>query len=105
MLWNDVIELVGETPGENTMGDPITNKTYREVFANEKGIRQSEFYQAHAAGLKPSIMFEISKIDYNDEKKIRVNKKQIYNIIRTYPTKNEKMEIICEGMVNKNGNA
>lgn len=101
MLWNDVIELVSEIPGENSMGDPIVIKDYKEVFANEKGIRQSEFYQAMATGLKPSLMYEISKHDYNEEKQIRVNKEKLYNIIRTYPTKNERLEIVCEGLVNE----
>ena len=98
MLWNDVIELVKEVPGENDMGDSIVIREYKEVFANEKGIRQSEFYQAMANGLKPSLMYEISKFDYEGEKQIRVNNK-LYNIIRTYPVKNEKLEIVCEGLV------
>lgn len=101
MLFNEVIELTKETSSENAIGDPIMTKEYREVFANEKGIRQSEFYQAHAVGLKPSLMYEISKFDYDGEKEIRVNKKDLYNVIRTYPTKNEKLEIVCEGLVNK----
>ena len=100
MLWNDVIELVKEASGENEMGDPITTLEYREVFANKKGIRQSEFYQAHATGLRPSIMYLISEFDYNDEKQIRVDKDKIYNIIRTFPTKNERLELVCEGLVN-----
>ena len=99
MLWNDVIELVKEVPGENDMGDSIVVREYKEVFANEKGIRQSEFYQAMANGLKPELMYEISKFDYEGEKQIRVNKEKLYNVIRTYPTKNERLEIICEGLV------
>lgn len=101
MLFKDVIELVGEKDGENAMGDPITVPTYREVFANKKGIRQSEFYQAHAAGLKPELMYEISEHDYEGEKQIRVDYTKLYNIIRTYPAKDERLELICEGMVNK----
>ena len=101
MLWNDVIELVKETPGENSMGDSITTLEYREIFANEKGIRQSEFYQAMANGLKPSLMYEISKFDYEGEKQIRVDGDRFYNIIRTYPTKNENLELVCEGLVSR----
>lgn len=99
MLWNDVIELVKEVPSENVMGDPIVTKEYKEVFANEKGIRQSEFYQAMANGLKPSLMYEISKFDYDGEKQIRVDKEKLYNVIRTYPAKNERLELVCEGLV------
>lgn len=101
MLFNDLIELVKEVPGENATGDAITTLEYRKVFANEKGIRQSEFYQAMANGLKPSLMYEISKFDYEGEKQIRVCGDRLYNIIRTYPTKNENLELVCEGLVSR----
>ena len=103
MLWTDVIELVIETSGKNDIGDAIKQPTYRKVFANEKGIRQSEFYQAAATKLRPEIMYEIRKVDYAGEKKIRVNKTKLYNIIRTYPVKNEMLELVCQGLVNNAG--
>ena len=101
MLFNDVIELVREVHGENAMGDPIVYPEYKEVYANKKGVRQSEFYQAHAVGLKLELMYEISEFDYEGEKQIRVGKTTLYNIIRTYPAKNERLELICEGLVSK----
>lgn len=96
--WSDVVELVGETFTENDMGDIIPNESRSKVFANKKSIRQSEFYQAQATGLKPAIAFEIHSAEYGEQEKLLYNKKT-YNIIRTYD-KGEFIELICEGAVN-----
>ncbi len=103
MMWRDVIDLVAETTSENELGDIITVSTNRQVFANKKSIRQSEFYQAQATGLKPELMFEIRYMEYEEEKKIEYNNK-LYSVIRTYTKNDETIELICEGVVN-NANA
>jgi SPP1 family predicted phage head-tail adaptor len=98
MLFRDVINLVAVTTGENSMGDVIETETTRQVFANKKSIRQSEFYQAAATGLKPELMFEIRSIEYAEEQKLQYNGKT-YTIIRTYSKNDELIELICSGMV------
>lgn len=98
MLFRDVITLKGITYGENDIGDPIKIPTSREVYANRKSIRQSEFYQAMATGLKPEIMFEIRSVEYKGETKLEYAGKD-YTIIRTYD-KGEIMELVCQGLVN-----
>ena len=85
------------------MGDLIDTETEKQVFANKKSIRQSEFYQASAQGLKPEIMFEIREIDYADELKLIFDGKG-YNIIRTYAKNGEIIELICNRLVNTNAN-
>jgi len=98
MLFRDVIKLISITPGGNEIGDPIEISTERQVFANKKSIRQNEFYQAAASGLKPEIMFEIRSVEYQGEKKLEHETKE-YNIIRTFD-KGEITELICSGLVN-----
>ena len=100
MLFKDVINLISITHSENSMGDIISTPVEKEVFANKKSIRQSEFYQAQASGLKPELMFEIREIDYNDEQKLKYNDKD-YNIIRTHSKNGEIIELICNRLVNK----
>lgn len=100
--WRDVLYLISVTFTENSMGDAISVTDKRIVFTNKKSIRQSEFYQAQANGLKPEIAFEIRSIEYDGESKLEFNNKK-YQIIRTYD-KGEFTELICEGVVN-NGNA
>jgi SPP1 family predicted phage head-tail adaptor len=103
MMWRDVIDLVAETTSENELGDIITVPTKRQVFANKKSIRQSEFYQAQSTGLKPELMFEIRYMEYEGEKKIEYTNK-LYSVIRTHTKNDEVIELVCEGVVN-NANA
>ncbi|HSQ88095.1 phage head closure protein [Romboutsia sp.] len=97
--FDDVLELINITYGQNSIGDTIKTKTYTEIFGTRKSIKQSEFYQAQSTGLKPELSFEINSFEYNDEKYARYNNKE-YNILRTYQKSIDKLEIVLEGVVN-----
>ena len=98
MYFSDKIELIAITVTENSMGDMIETETKTEVFANRKSIRQSEFYQAAATGLRPEIMFEVWSEEYSNQPKLKYGNK-LYTIIRVYD-KGERTELICQGLVN-----
>jgi len=100
MLFRDVIKLISVTTTENSLGDVIETPIEREVFADKQSIRQSEFYQAAATGLRPELMFVIRTIEYNGETKLKYNGKE-YTIIRTYDKDGELTELICQGVVNR----
>lgn len=102
--WSDVIYFDTEsTSVENGMGDVIVVPGKpRMVFANKKSVRQNEFYQAQALGLRPELMFEIRSFEYTGEEKLEFDDHE-YSIIRTYD-RGETIELICQGAVN-NGNA
>ena len=100
--WSDVVNLIEQTYTENSTGDTISTEKITKVYANKKSIRQSEFYQANATGLKPELLFEIHSIEYGDQDRLGYNSKK-YDIIRTYD-KGEFIELICQGVVN-DGNA
>ena len=100
MLFRDVVKLISVTVTENDMGDIIETPVEREVFADKQSIRQSEFYQAAATGLRPELMFVVRSIDYEGEPKLKYNGKK-YAIIRTYDKDGELTELICQGVVNK----
>ncbi len=100
MLFKDVISLITITTTENELGDTIEVPTERQVFADKQSIRQSEFYQAAATGLRPELMFVVRSIDYNQEPKLKHGDKT-YTIIRTYDKDGELTELICQGVVNK----
>lgn len=99
MLFRDIVKLISVTVTENDMGDIIETPVEREVFADKQSIRQSEFYQAAATGLRPELMFVIRSIDYEGEPKLKYNGKE-YTIIRTYDKDGELTELICQGVVN-----
>jgi SPP1 family predicted phage head-tail adaptor len=100
MLFRDVVKLINITTAENDMGDIIEETNEREVFADKQSIRQSEFYQAAATGLRPELMFVVRSIDYNDEPRLKYNGKE-YTIIRTYDKDGELTELVCQGVVNR----
>jgi SPP1 family predicted phage head-tail adaptor len=87
-------------PGENDLGDPIKVPQKNDyIFAEEKSVRQSEFYQAAANGLRPEIVLEVNTFEYNGEPMLEYNGKT-YDIIRTFKKDNEKIELVCQGVVN-----
>lgn len=98
MMWRDVIQLVTATHSVNEYGDAVQTDTLVSAFANKKAIRQSEFYQAHATGLKPELMFEIRSVDYNEQQELIFNAKR-YQVIRTYTKNDEIVELVCTGLV------
>lgn len=81
-MWNDVIEL-GKSIESIEFSEVIKKIEWREVFANKKSIKQSEFYQAATIGLKPEILFEVYSVEFNEDEKVRYNGKE-YSILRTY---------------------
>lgn len=100
MRWIDIVNLVAIVNGENSVGDPVTTETPRQVFANKKSIRQSEFYQAAATNLKPEIMFEIRSIEYAGEKILEYENKS-YSIMRTFSKNGEILELTCASLINR----
>lgn len=82
------------------MGDVITEKKYRKTYAAKKSIRQSEFYQANATGLRPELTFILWTREYKGEKYLKYGGKE-YTIIRTFEPNSEEIELVCQGVVNR----
>lgn len=98
MYFSDKINLVTIATTENSMGDMVESVTKIEVFANKKSVRQSEFYQSAATGMRPELMFEVWTDEYSGQPRIEFGSVP-YTVIRTYE-KNEITELVCQGMVN-----
>lgn len=95
MMWRDVLSLIPTIEGRDSYGEEVgVDGEPREVFANRKSVRQTEFYQALAAGLKPEIVFEIREQEYEGEKKAR-HEGTDYHVIRTYSRNGEVLELVC----------
>lgn len=93
MLWRDVGYLIPVTTGFGDFGSAIeVDGKPIEVYGNKKSVRQSEFYQAAAVGMKPELVFEMMCTDYNDEPKVRIEE-TTYHVVRTYSKNGEKLEI------------
>lgn len=99
MLFKEIISLIKIVDTENVIGDVIGIEVKKMVYADKQSIRQTEFYQSAATGLRPEIMFVVRTEDYEHEPKLEY-KKKTYTIIRTY-NKGEFTELVCQGLVNK----
>jgi len=53
-LQNLKIKLVSITVTDDDIGNQVETETTNEVWAEETGVRQSEFYNAAVTGLKPT---------------------------------------------------
>jgi len=85
------------TVTEDAIGNQVQTETTTEVWAEETGIRQSEFYNAAVAGLKPERTFVIWANEYSGQTKIEAAGVK-YKLIRAYnnPSKSEMIELVCE---------
>lgn len=98
MLWRDIAYLCKEVEKLDRLRKPYKVYEKHEVFVNEKGVKRNEFYQASAQGYRPELCVEIRAVDYNRETHIEYDG-VMYRIIRSYPVKNECLELICQSLV------
>ena len=103
MYWRDIVFLCTETTTLDAFRKPQTtlNPT-KKIFCNEKGVKRAEFYQAHGQGIKAELCIEVKNGEYENETHLQY-KEKMYRIIRTYPVKNECIELICTALVVQNG--
>lgn len=92
---SEVINLVTEVHTQDENGVFQTEESKRQVFCSVNSVRQNEFFQGGAAGLKPVYRFDVFRYDYNDEEIVEY-KGQRYNVYRTYVAKDEIIELHCQ---------
>ena len=100
MLFRDVIDLISVTYEQSPSGAPIEVETPRQVFANKRSVRQSEFYAAAMVGLRPEIMFEVRTVEYQGEELLDYEGRR-YEVIRSYDRNGEVTELVCKAAVNE----
>lgn len=102
MYFSDVGYLMRKVPGLDAMRKPTTTFEERRVWCNKKGVKRQEFYQAQVAGYKPELTVEIKATEYAEETHFKFNGR-VFRILRTYPVKNECLELVCTGLVAGDG--
>jgi SPP1 family predicted phage head-tail adaptor len=97
ILQNLKIKLVSITVTDDDIGNQVETETTNEVWAEETGIRQSEFYNAAVAGLRPERTFVIWANEYSGQTRIEADGVK-YKLIRAYnnPSRSEMIELVCE---------
>ena len=101
MFWREVCTLIKTEEKLDRFNRPYKHAERRDVFCNEKGVKRNEFYQAQAQGYRPELCVEIKASEYNRETHIEYLG-TVYRVIRSYPEKNECLELIAEATVAEN---
>lgn len=96
--YRGTMDLITQDYTSDDIGNQIPVESRRTVFCKVKSVRQSEFYAAKTADLKPEIMFEMRAEEYKGETEAEYCG-QRYTVVRTYSTGYEKLELICERVI------
>ncbi len=99
MQFINPIHLITYVNNVDDIGDIISTPVERKVLADISSIKQSEFYQAQANGLKPEFTFIIRAFEYRGEESVKYGNKT-YRILRTYDRLDGNIELTCIGAVN-----
>lgn len=99
MQFINPIHLITYVNNVDDIGDIISMPIERKVLADISSIKQSEFYQAQANGLKPEFTFIIRAFEYRGEESVKYGNKT-YRILRTYDRLDGNIELTCIGAVN-----
>ena len=100
----DVIKLIQENITVDEYGnETVTASAPKDVFALIASVGRNEFYAAAHAGLKPEITFQIRVADYGREELVEYDG-MTYQVIRTYQTGTDWIELVCERKVVNYGN-
>lgn len=95
MNWSDVVQLVSLESGQDDDGFPVDDiEKKRQVFANRKSVKSSEYYAAKQSGIELSYIFEIRSADYEGEEKLECDN-YTYEVERSYE-KGEFIELTCK---------
>lgn len=94
-MFKDIINLIkASKQSDGAGGYEIIKESEKQVFADKKSVKQTEFYLASQADLQAEVIFKINSLDYDDERIILHNDKY-YSVIRTY-SMGDYIELTCQ---------
>lgn len=102
---DEVLTFVAQSVVSDEYGDPVTQETERTIFCREASVGQTEFYQAHAVGLKPELKLVIADyLDYQGEQLLYYVPKgqtdpELFRVLRTFRN-GQELELVCYREVN-----
>lgn len=96
--YDHQIDLVASSYTFDGVGNQIPTTTKTTVLCRLGSVGRREFYDASVAGLKPELLFIIHAYEYGGQMQVEFEGVQ-YNVIRTYRTEYEEMELVCERVI------
>lgn len=96
-MLKDIV-LISETFKKDDFGNDIPQRTEKELVAEFRSIKQSEFFKANHEGMRPEMVAEIFYLDYNGEREAVIDGNR-FKIYRAYsPPETEICELYLERM-------
>lgn len=85
----------------DSVGNQISSPTITTVFCGKQSVTRTEFYNAAAIGLKPSIVLVVHPYEYSGQEKVKFEN-NYYRVVRSYEVDFENMELTCESVIADN---
>lgn len=95
MERDHVAVLISETHKPDALNQMVPVENRREIFCRISSVRQSEWFAAGQAGLKPQFVVKMFADDYADETIIEIDGIR-YGVYRTYHAKSDQIELYLE---------
>jgi len=98
MNYDHELVLISRKITSDELGNQIPIESRTPILCKVKSIGRNEFYNAAASGLKPEHTFVIHAFEYGNEKLVEFEGVK-YNVLRTYQSDIEEVELICEKVI------
>lgn len=98
MTYDYELSLIQQSYTEDEIGNQVPVESKTIILCGLKSVGRTEFYNAAVAGLKPELIFVAHNYEYNGEKQVEFEGNK-YNVIRSYSTSFEEVELSCERVI------
>lgn len=100
MNFDTVVTLIKKGAAtKDEYGNAVFPEKRTTVFAEKKAVRQSEFFEAYAVGLKPEIVLVVHSFEYDNQEYCELEGER-FKIYRSYPIgKTERTELYLTALV------
>ncbi len=93
--YDHELTLIGQTIQEDEIGNQKPVEMRTTILCALNSVGRNEFYSGAAAGLRPELVFLVHAYEYNGERIVEFEGVR-YNVIRTYQTGTEEIELTVE---------
>ena len=101
MRYLEVIYLIKKIYSKDAIGNMVSKKSEKAIFAKLNNVSTKEFYSAIESGIKPIYEFQIRSSNYEGEDEIRY-KNDLYHLIRTIRKSNMDLVLVVERKAGEN---
>ena len=98
MTFDYEATLISQTFTVDAYGDKVLSSVEKKILCSLSSISSSEFYQAHATGLRPEVKIIMWNFEYSGERKIKFEGHE-YDVVRTYSRNDDLIEITLQSLV------